>query len=96
MTLEGLHYNEILTLPLGGLHVKPAVQRGIWLPTQHLLWDQGKPRKTFDRVYRTQDPPSSQQSGIKYPSPNISPYLAVALFEKSLHVCFYKYLILGI
>jgi hypothetical protein len=31
-------------LPLGGLHVK---QRGIWVPTQHLLWDQGKARKTL-------------------------------------------------
>jgi hypothetical protein len=34
-------------LPLGGLHVKHAVQRGIWVPTQHLLWDRGKPRKTL-------------------------------------------------
>jgi hypothetical protein len=25
----------------------PAVQRGIWVPTQHLLWDQGKPWKTL-------------------------------------------------
>jgi hypothetical protein len=34
-------------LSLGGLHVKHAVQRGIWVPTQHLLWDQGKPWKTL-------------------------------------------------
>jgi hypothetical protein len=39
---------KILKLPLGGLHVKQAEQRGIWVPTQHLLWDQGKPRKTCD------------------------------------------------
>jgi hypothetical protein len=32
---------------LGGLHGKHAVQRGIWVSTQHLLWDQGKPRKTL-------------------------------------------------
>jgi hypothetical protein len=25
-----------------GLYEKHAVQRGIWVPTQHLLWDQGK------------------------------------------------------
>jgi hypothetical protein len=25
------------------LHEKHAVQRGIWVPTQHLLWDQGIP-----------------------------------------------------
>jgi hypothetical protein len=34
---------KFLVLPLGGLHVKHAVQRGVWVPTQHLLWDQGKP-----------------------------------------------------
>jgi hypothetical protein len=26
-------------LNLRGLHGKHAVQRGIWVPTQHLLWD---------------------------------------------------------
>jgi hypothetical protein len=57
--LEGLHQNECLfdirrgtlrwsvLLPLGGLHVKHSMQRGIWVSTQHLPWDQGKPRKTF-------------------------------------------------
>jgi hypothetical protein len=34
-------------LIFGGLHEKHAVQRGIWVPTQHLLWDQGKPRETL-------------------------------------------------
>jgi hypothetical protein len=34
-------------LLLGGLHVEHAVQRVIWLPTQYLFWDQGKPRKTL-------------------------------------------------
>jgi hypothetical protein len=34
-------------LPLGGLHVNHAVQRGTWAPTQHLLWDQGKPRQVL-------------------------------------------------
>jgi hypothetical protein len=34
-------------LIFGGLHEKHAVQRGIWVTTQHLLWDQGKPRKTL-------------------------------------------------
>jgi hypothetical protein len=32
-------------LPLGGLLGQLVVQRGIWVPTQHLLWDQ--PRKTL-------------------------------------------------
>jgi hypothetical protein len=34
-------------LPFRGVHVKLAVQRGILASTQHLLWDQGKPRKTL-------------------------------------------------
>jgi hypothetical protein len=34
-------------LPLGGLRGKHAVQHGILVPTQNLLWDQGKPRKTL-------------------------------------------------
>jgi hypothetical protein len=34
-------------LIFGGLHEKHAVQRGIWVPTQHSLWDQGKPRETL-------------------------------------------------
>jgi hypothetical protein len=34
-------------LIFGGLHEKYAVQRGIWVPTQHSLWEQGKPRKTL-------------------------------------------------
>jgi hypothetical protein len=38
---------KILKLPSGELHVTHAEQRGIWVPTQHLLWDQGKPRKTL-------------------------------------------------
>jgi hypothetical protein len=58
MELEGWHSSEIysyirrttlmqtfLMLPMGGLHVKHAVQHGIWVWTQHLLWDQGKPWK---------------------------------------------------
>jgi hypothetical protein len=38
------HFEKLM---FGGLHEKHAVQRGIWVPTQHLLWDQGKPRKTL-------------------------------------------------
>jgi hypothetical protein len=34
-------------LPLGGLLVKHAVQRGIWVPIQHFPWEQGKPRKNL-------------------------------------------------
>jgi hypothetical protein len=33
----------MLLLRLWGLHV----QRGIWVPTQHLLWDQRTPYKTL-------------------------------------------------
>jgi hypothetical protein len=71
-------------LPLGGLHGKHAVQRGIWVPTQHLLWDQGKPRKSLielagRRTFRMQLT-SSQQSGIKSANPNISPYSLLMYF----------------
>jgi hypothetical protein len=38
---------KFFMLPLGGLHVKHVVQCGIWVPTEHLLWDQGKPQKTL-------------------------------------------------
>jgi hypothetical protein len=34
-------------LIFGGLHEKHAVQRGIWVSTQHSLWDQGKARETL-------------------------------------------------
>jgi hypothetical protein len=37
-------------LIFGGLHEKHAVQRGIWVPAQHLLWDQTKPRKTLTEL----------------------------------------------
>jgi predicted AAA+ superfamily ATPase len=36
--------NNCEKLIFGGLHEK---QRGIWVPTQHSLWEQGKPRKTL-------------------------------------------------
>jgi hypothetical protein len=34
-------------LTLGGLHAKHALQRTIWVPTQHFLWNQGKSRMTL-------------------------------------------------
>jgi hypothetical protein len=46
-------------LIFGGLHEKHAVQRGIWVPTQHLLLDQGKPTEDLDRVDRSQDLPDA-------------------------------------
>jgi hypothetical protein len=46
-SLTGCIRAKILKLPSGGLHVKHTEQRGIWVPTQHLLWDQGKPRTTL-------------------------------------------------
>jgi hypothetical protein len=66
-------------LLLGELHVKHAVQRGIWVSTQNFLWGQGKSRKTL--IELTVAGPSrckltsSQKFGIKYASPNIGPYL---------------------
>jgi hypothetical protein len=37
-------------LPLGVLHAKHAVQLGIWVPTQHLLWDHGILQKTMNEL----------------------------------------------
>jgi hypothetical protein len=34
-------------LLFGGLHEKHTVQSGIWVPTQHSVWDERKPRKTL-------------------------------------------------
>jgi hypothetical protein len=37
-------------LPLGGLHGKHAVQRGIWVESQDLPWVQGKPWKSLIKL----------------------------------------------
>jgi hypothetical protein len=70
---------------MGGLHGKHAVQRGIWVPTQHLLCDQGNPRKTLielvDRRTFQMQLTSSQQSSIKSANPNISPYSLLLYFS---------------
>jgi hypothetical protein len=86
-------------LPLGGLHVKHAVQCGIWVATQHFLWDQGKPWSSWpiagpSRCKLT----SCQQSDIKYTSPNINPYLCCFFFFcfKTFISCFYKHFYLYI
>jgi hypothetical protein len=50
-----------------GLHGKHAMQRGIWVPTQNLLWEQEKPRKTLRRT-------------LKSATPNTSPYLCCCVF----------------
>jgi hypothetical protein len=34
----------------GGLHEKHAVQLEFWVPTQHLLKNQGKPRKSLIKL----------------------------------------------
>jgi hypothetical protein len=80
-------------LPLEGLHVKQAVNRGIWVRTQHLLSDREKSRRTLiylagRRTFRLQTD-FSQQSDIKYANPHISPYLAVALFER-VHIFVFR------
>jgi hypothetical protein len=45
--LEGYIKAKFLMLAFRGLHEKHAVQRGIWVPTQHSFWDQEEPRKTL-------------------------------------------------
>jgi len=41
-------------LRLGGPREKLAVQRGIWAPIQHLLYDTKKQRKSLDQTGRSQ------------------------------------------
>jgi hypothetical protein len=38
-----------MSLKLGGLHKKHAVQLGTWEPSEHLLEGRGKPRKPVSR-----------------------------------------------
>jgi hypothetical protein len=45
--LNGCIRAKIWKLTVVGLHLKHAEQRGIWVPTEHLLWDEGKPRTPF-------------------------------------------------
>jgi hypothetical protein len=79
-------------LPLGGLQCVACSEK--WNFDTNSAFPGGKPSKTtenFDRFGRLQDLPDANWllvSSIKYANPNVSPYLAVALFEKSLHVCF--------
>jgi hypothetical protein len=40
-------FEKLIFVNIWRLHEKHAVQRGIWVPTQHSLWDLGKPRKTL-------------------------------------------------
>jgi hypothetical protein len=45
----GLYYaKNFEKLIFRGLHEKHARQRGIWVPTQHSLWDHGKPCEIRD------------------------------------------------
>jgi hypothetical protein len=78
-------------LIFGVLHEKHAVQRGIWVPTQHLLWDQGKPRKTLIELAGPEGPATGQlDQGFQwfslvpeqmlswYPNSKPTPYVSLA------------------
>jgi hypothetical protein len=65
--------------------VKHTEQRGIWVPTQHLLWDQAKPRNTLielvgRRTFRMKLT-SSQPSLTEHGKPSISPWLCRYFIE---------------
>jgi hypothetical protein len=75
----GTSRRDFFILSFGGLHVKCAVQREIRVQTQHLLWDKENHWKPSSR-WPVAGPfgcklTSSQQSGIKYESPNTSSYI---------------------
>jgi hypothetical protein len=53
--------------------------------------------ENLDRVVRSQDLPDADRllassPAFKYANPNSSSYLTIALFENSLHICFYIYI----
>jgi hypothetical protein len=82
-----------------------AVQCGIWVPTQHLLWDQGKPWKPLIELVVARPSgcklTSSEQSGIKSASHNISVLLCFYLvsfsfFNKFFYNHFYMHMISGL
>jgi hypothetical protein len=50
MTLERLHYGEMLTLRMGGLHVKQAVQIGIWVHNSAFVLGPSKTTENLNRV----------------------------------------------
>jgi hypothetical protein len=67
--------------------MKHALQHGTRVPTQHSLWDQGKPQLSQlvagpSGCTLTSD----QQSGIKYVIPNTSPCLCCCFIETHLQV----------
>jgi hypothetical protein len=75
---------NFLMLSLGWLHAEHAVQRGIWVPTQHFLCDERKPRKTLIELAGRKPSgcklTSNQQTGFKSASTNIIPYLCWCVF----------------
>jgi hypothetical protein len=88
-------------LTLGGLHERHAVQRGIWVPTQHLIWDRGKPRKTLielagRRTFRMRTEFQPAVRHLNTQALTVVPNCAAALFKKTLHgFCFKKYIYFG-
>jgi hypothetical protein len=90
VTLEGPHYSEIwsnIGTAILGRNFDVTIGRAAYVASS-ATWNLGtksafalRPTKTtenIDRVDRSQNLPD----GISYANPNISPYLAVALFEK--------------
>jgi hypothetical protein len=94
LTLKGYiraKLGEILMLPLGGLHVKHAVQHGNFGPNSAFALGQRKTAQKPRSSWPVAGPSgckltSSQQSGIKDANPNISPYLCCALFVIQKHI----------
>jgi hypothetical protein len=82
-------------LPLGGLHVKHAMQRGIWVPTQHLLWDEGKTTENLYWGGRSQDLPDANwllaiSPALNTRAPTLVPIWAIFFFPLKIFTsCFY-------
>jgi hypothetical protein len=86
-------------LSFGGLHMKNAVQRGIWVATQ--LLDQGKSQKTLVVLAGSQDLPDANWLLASNPALNtrglaLVPICAVFFSLKTFISCSYKHLYLNI
>jgi hypothetical protein len=73
--------------------MKEATQRGIWVPTQHLLQGRGKPRKTLlelasRRAFRLKtDFWPACNPALNTRTLTLVPVCLLLYLKKSLHVC---------
>jgi hypothetical protein len=81
----------MLTLPMGGLHVKHVVQRGIWVPTEASTLGPRKTTENLDGVGQSQDFPDVNQLLASSPALNTRTVTVVPIWQlielkKKVHI----------